>query len=326
MPDATDFRALHDEVLRAHARLRPYVRETPVVRSDALSERTGGDVWLKLESLQHTGSFKVRGAMHKLLRLAPEVRGRGVVTASSGNHGAGVAWSARALGVRAVVCVPEGASPVKVAAIRALGAEVRVFGTDGLDTEHHAREVAAHEALTYVSPYNDVDVMVAQGSVGVELAAQVGALDAVYVAVGGGGLIGGIAAYLKPLRDSVRMVGASPVHSPVMAESVRAGEIVEMVSHATLSDGTAGGVEVDTVTFPVCRALVDDWVLVDEAAIAEAMRSALTNEHMLVEGAAAVALAALSRHAGRHRGERVGVVICGANVSTEVLRRVLADA
>ncbi|MCC6928230.1 MAG: threonine/serine dehydratase [Gemmatimonadaceae bacterium] len=326
-----DLAVLPAQIRAARERLRDHIRQTPFDLSLPLSERLQGNVRLKGEHLQHTGSFKARGALHKVLCLTPEGRARGVVAASSGNHGAGLAWGCRLVGVRAVIYVPEQASPAKVAMIRRLGAEVRCFGTDGLDTEEHARAVAEREGMTYVSPYNDLEVLCGQGTIGVEMAEQLATgetLDAVIVSVGGGGLIGGVAAALKAAMPTVRVIGALPANSPVMAESVAAGTIVVRASLPTLSDGTAGGIEAGAITFPACQALVDEWVLVSEAEIAAAMRRFVEEHHQLIEGSAGVALAALERIAavGGTRGldgQRVAVVLCGANITTETLVDVL---
>lgn len=314
---------LADEVLLAEARIRPHIRETPLVESLALSELAGGRALLKLENLQHTGSFKARGALNVLLALPPEALARGVVAASSGNHGAAVAFAARALGARALVFVPQGASPVKLAAMRRLGAEVVAHGDDTLEAELFARAYAQGRGMAYVSPYNDPLVVAGQGTVGVEIARQVGRLDALVVAVGGGGLVAGVAAHLRAVWPGVRVIGAQPANSAVMAESARAGRIVELPSLPTLSDGTAGGIEPGAITFELCRALVDEYVLVDEAQIASAMRQMVEAEHMLVEGAAGVALAAYLEAAPRLPGQAVGVVVCGANVSLATLRSIL---
>lgn len=331
MSHHVDPSSLPDAIVAARARVRPHVRLTPFDASLPLSRRLGGQVHLKGEHLQHTGSFKARGALHKVLRLAASARDAGVVAASSGNHGAGLAWACGIAGVHAVIYVPEQASPAKVAMIKRYGAEVRHFGIDGLDTEEHARAVAAHEGRTYVSPYNDIDVVCGQGTIGVEMAEQLGdnGLDAVVIAVGGGGLIAGVAAYLKHVMPHLHVVGALPFNSPIMAESVAAGRIVNRESLPTLSDGTAGGIEHGALTFPLCQALVDEWVLVDEAAIASAMRRFVEEHHQLVEGAAGVALAALEQRAAAGggavglKGERVGVVLCGANISNARLVEVL---
>ncbi|MEO7966158.1 MAG: threonine/serine dehydratase [Gemmatimonadaceae bacterium] len=328
MTSPFDSQPLHDAVVEAHARLRPFIRETPLEESPALglekkSGSSGSTVFLKLENLQHTGSFKARGALNRLLCLTQQERGQGVVTASSGNHGAGVAWASAQLGIEATVFVPEQASSAKVSLIERYGATVHRVGIDGLDTELHARDVAASRGATYVSPYNDAAVMAGQGTVAVELATQASSLDALYVAVGGGGLIGGIAAYLAHALPSTRIIGALPEHSPVMERSIRAGHVIEMESLPTLSDGTAGGIESDSVTFPVCEALVDEWMLVTEQEIAQALRRCIDAHHMLIEGSAGVALAAYERNRARHVGERVGIVLCGANISVDRLRQVL---
>lgn len=303
--------------------IRPYVRETPISRSLALGEATGAEVWLKCENFQVTGSFKIRGAMNRLLTLSESERAHGVVTASSGNHGIATSHAGQVLGIPVTVFVPEGVSPVKAGAMRRLGAQVVVFGTDGLDTELEARRRAADEGCTYVSPYNDAAVIAGQGTIAIELRRQLDAFDAVVVAVGGGGLIGGIALDLDAHCPGTRIIGAQPANSCVMAESVRSGHVVERASLPTLSDGTAGGVEADSITFTLCRDLVDDWVEVDEAAIGREMRQAVEDEHMLIEGSAAVAVAALRVRAEALRGQRVVVVLCGANVSAERLRSVL---
>ena len=316
-------RSLVGQIAAAADRIRPHVLATPLVPSMASGEATGANVWLKCENQQLTGSFKLRGATNCLLALDPAARSRGVVAASSGNHGIAVSWAGRALGVPVTVFVPEGASAVKVAAMRRLGAEVRAFGTDGLDTEIEARRVAAETGRPYVSPYNDPVVVAGQGTVAVELRKQLPDVEVVVVAVGGGGLIGGMAIDLKHHLPGVRIIGAVPAHSPVMAASVRAGRIVQMPTQPTLSDGTAGGIEEGSITFEICRDLVDDWVEVPEEAIARAMRHCIEQEHMLVEGSAGVAVAAVSQLGESLRARQVAIVLCGANVSIEPLRAVL---
>lgn len=305
------------QVLDAERRIRPHILETPVQSSPALSALLGAEVLIKTEQEQATGSFKLRGAFNKILTLSHDDRRRGVVAASSGNHGAAVAYACRALGIQATVYVPEGASTAKVGKIRAKGAEVVHFGTDGLDTELEARRVAVETGRAYVSPYNDVAVMAGQGTLAVELLQQAGELTYVYVAVGGGGLIGGMASYLAEVAPGVRVVGALPEASPVMAASVAAGHVVEMATFPTLSDGTAGGMEADSVTFDVCRTLVHEWVTVSEDEIAEAMRLWARHHEGEIEGAAGVAIAACLRGAGRMDGQRVAIVICGGNIAPE---------
>jgi len=314
---------LVDAIRAADARIRPVVRETWLEASPVFSERTGHEVLVKLENLQHTGSFKLRGATNKILSLGPSASDMKVVTASSGNHGAAVAHALRGIGGKGLIFVPNGASPTKVANIRKLGAEVEFFGDDSADTEAHARSYAEERGWLYVPPYNDPDVVAGQGTIAAELARQTGPIDNVFVSVGGGGLISGIAAYMKGVSPQTRIIGCSPAASCVMARSVEAGKVLDLPSDETLSDGTAGGIEPDTMTFPLCRDLVDHWIDVSEEEIAEAMRVFIDGHHMLLEGAAGVALAGLAKAGPAWSQGRSVVVICGANISRPVLRNVL---
>ena len=307
----------------AEPRIRPYVRETPLDHSLHFSQSTGAEVFLKLENLQYTGSFKVRGAMNKLLSLAPAQRRRGVVAASSGNHGAAVAYGLHALGLAGIVFVPETASVTKLAAMRRYGVEVRQHGDDSLVSELAARAYAEEHGLAYISPYNDPDVVAGQGTIGVELMRQLPHVDAVFVSVGGGGLIGGIAGYLKAQLPNVMVIGCLPMNSPVMAESIKVGQIVDMVSLPTLSDGTAGGIEPGAMTFELCRRWVDEYVLVTEEEIAAAMRLVMESHHQLIEGAAGVAVAGFLKRQTEFRGKNVAIVLCGANISLASLKSIL---
>ncbi len=311
------------EILRAERRIRPHLRETALEPSPVLSEQTGCNVFLKLENLQRSGSFKFRGAINKLLALSDDERRRGIVTASSGNHGAAVALGLGTVGARGTVFVPEAASPTKVEAIRRSGAQVRHYGIDGVDTEIHARDHARRNGLTFISPYNDPQVVAGQGTIGVELARQIERIDAVFAAVGGGGLISGVAGFLKSMDAATRVIGCSPANSAVMAASVRAGRILDLESKPTLSDGTAGGIEPGAITFDLCRTLVDDFVEVSEDQIATAMRGFMETHHMMIEGAAGVAVASLLKTADRFHGKNVVVVLCGANIGLETLKSVL---
>ena len=285
---------------------------------------TGCEVSFKLENLQHTGSFKVRGALNKVLSLKDGERHRGVVAASSGNHGLAVAWATAKLGTGCTVFVPEDASKTKVAAMREYGAEVRFHGDDAAVSETRAREVADEDGLAYISPYNDPEVVAGQGTIGVELTRQLDGLDAVFVPVGGGGLISGIAGYLKGIAGGgVRVYGCQRENSAVMRESVEAGRVLDLPSESTLSDGTAGGLERGTITFGPCRSWVDEWVLVSEEEIAEAMNLFMDAHHLMVEGAAGVSVAAFLKKQDELRGRRAAVVVCGANISLATLKGIL---
>ena len=245
------------------------------------------------------------------------------MTASTGNHGAAVAFAARQLDLPARVVVPENADAGKVASIRALGGEVLTHGTDSADAETHARALAAAEGCPFVSPYNDLQVAAGQGTLGVELLQQLAGVEAVFIALGGGGLLAGVAAWLKSMQPRVRIIGCSPERSAVMIASLRAGGLLDMESHPTLSDGTAGGVEPGAMTFEWCRELADELVTVSEEEIAGAMRRAFTMHGLTVEGAAGVAIAAFLRQAARWRGRRVAAIVCGGNVSPATFATVL---
>jgi threonine dehydratase len=313
------------EVLRAEERIRPYVRKTALEHSAYFSGVGKANVGCKLENLQHTGCFKVRGALNKMLSLSRETLAGGVVAASTGNHGAAVAWSAKILDVPSLVFVTENADSSKVAAIERRGAEVRRHGIDCLETEVHARVYAGKHGMIYVPPYNDPQVIGGQGTIGVELARQTDRIDAVFVSVGGGGLISGIATYLKSVQPEVRVIGCSPENSQVMIQSLKAGRILDSPSLPTLSDGTAGGIEADSITFDLCRDLVDDYITVTEDEIAESLHLFFKTHNMVIEGAAAVAVASYLKMQDRLKGKNVVIVICGANISPVTLKQVLSQ-
>ncbi len=320
-------------ILSAAERIRPHITETPLIPSAVLSERTGATVLLKLENRQITGSFKLRGATNKLLGLSDEQREAGVVTASTGNHGLAVAHASSQLGIAATIFMPEDASPRKVAKLRNFDVELRFIPGDAVNAETTARRTADETGQVFISPYNDPEIVAGQGTVAVEMLHQQPALDAVFVAVGGGGLIGGIGSYLKDLAgfgkparsSSVQVIGCLPENSPVMLESVRAGRIVEMESLPTLSDGTAGGIEPDAVTFDICRRVVDDWTTASETEIAEAMRLVYRESGEVIEGAAGVAVAALLKSGQRFAGQTVAVVICGGNIDEACFREIVEN-
>jgi threonine dehydratase len=302
---------LLEAVREAEARIRPWILETPLEPSPLGPQ-------LKLENLQHTGSFKARGAFSKLLALEPATRARGVIAASTGNHGAAVAYAAQRLGLPARIVVPELADPGKLAKIRGLGGEIEVYGDDSAVAEQYARRQAAKEGLAYLSPYNDLEVVAGQGTIGVELARQLPRADVVFIALGGGGLLAGVAAYLKVLWPGVVVVGCSPENSAVMIHSIRAGQILTLESKPTLSDGTAGGIEPGAITLELCRDLADDLLTVTEAEIQTAMRLVLEAHGRMIEGAAGVAVAGYLRQAARWKGRTAVAIVCGGNVAPAV--------
>lgn len=290
---------------------------TPLQHSQPISDRLGVHTFLKCEHLQPTGSFKLRGALNKLAKLQTTQNAKQIIAASSGNHGLAVAYSARLLGYEAEVFVPETASPMKVSAIQALGAEVVKVPGEPLRAEIAARQQAEAKALPLISPYNDLDVIAGQGTIGVELLEQLPQLDAVIIAVGGGGLISGIGTYLKAKNPDLEIIGAWPKVARSLHACLEAGEIITIQEEATLSDGTAGGVEDDAVTFPIAQTVIDKTVLVSEAEIAMAMRTVAEAERWIVEGAAGVAVAGITQLASEYQGRKVAVILCGRNITIE---------
>jgi threonine dehydratase len=317
---------IHGLCLAAEARIRPYIRQTPLEPSINFGRETGGRVFLKLENLQHTGSFKVRGALNRLLVLDDDQKRAGVVTASSGNHGMATAFGMNRLGIDGIVYLPETASPLKVRMLQRLGAAIRFHGSDCDATETFARREAERAGKVYISPYNDPFVVGGQGTIGLEILDRMPQVDCIMVSVGGGGLISGIAGAVKALREQTRIVGCLPAHSPAMAASVKAGRIVDVQTRDTLSDGTAGGIESGAITFDPCRTLVDDWVIVSEAEIRSAMIRVFDNHRLVIEGAAAVTVAGFLKMAPQLAGQSVALVVCGGNIDVNLFKTIICPS
>lgn len=310
---------LAQRVIEASERIKPVVIETPVESENTLAPDFGGELFFKLENLQQTGSFKLRGASNRILSLTPAEAARGVIAASNGNHGLGVAAAARRAGIAAEVYVSSHVSPMKAQRIEEYGARILRVGNDPLEAEIGARAAAAQQGKVFISPYNDVLVMAGQGTIAVELLKQLSSVDVVFVAVGGGGLIGGVGAYLKHASPATEIVGCWPENSPVLYESIKAGEIVDVAEQPTLSESTAGGLETGSVTLDICAKVIDRSVLVTENEILAAMKKVRTMFGWTIEGAAGVAVAAFLKEAERYRKKYIAVVICGGNLSPQIL-------
>jgi threonine dehydratase len=317
-------RSLFERITQAHEAIRPQVPVTPLERSSALSARLGCEVLLKCEHLQPTGSFKIRGATNKIRLLGADARRAGVITASTGNHGQAVARAGALAGVPVTVYVAASAARSKMDAIRRLGADLSVIDGTTLDAELAARRCASEQGKTYVAPYNDLDVMAGQGTLGVELSEQAPQLDAVFISVGGGGLIGGVGTAIEHLSPSTQVVGVWPENSPCLLRALEAGHLFEVPESPTLSDGTAGGIEPGSVTFPICQSVIDATLTVTESEIATAMREVAAADHWMVEGAAGVALAGLVKTASAWQGRKVAVVLCGRNIALETFLEAIA--
>ena len=316
---------LVEEINLAHKRIDSFIKRTDVIRSSSLSRLIDGDVFLKLENSQPTGSFKLRGAANKILSLDKEETSKGLLTASSGNHGGAFAYMVDQLGIEGTIYLPETVSTTKLETLKQYDVETILIGNDSVIPELEARKQSELTGKIYVSPYNDSIVVAGQGTIGLELNEQIKELDSVIVPVGGGGLIGGIASYLKNVNPSIKIYACQPKNSAVMYESIRAGYIVEMESKPTLSDGTAGGIETDTITFDLCKKHVDDFFLVIEEDIRKGIIWAIENQNLLIEGAAALTIASLINHQEKFRGQTVALIICGGKISVEKLSEVLAE-
>jgi threonine dehydratase len=313
---------LHD-IYRARQRISTVVTRTPVIRSSLLTEQVGASVYLKAESLQKTGSFKIRGATNKMLCLTTEEKARGVVTVSSGNHGRAVAYIAQQLGINAVICMSMRVPRNKLDAIKRLGAEVVVTGDSYEQAEIHALQLQEERRLTLIDPFDDPLVIAGQGTIGLELLEDIPEIDTVIVPLSGGGLISGIALALKSASPSIRVIGVTMDRAPVMYHSLRAGAPIEMTEEDTIADALVGNIGVNNkYTFRMVQEYVDDTVLVSDEEIATAMAFALEEHHLVVEGGGAVGIAALLHRRVNELGRNVVVVLSGSSVDLPLLLKV----
>src|SRR3974390_1046938 len=304
----------------ACTRIYGLARQTPVARLPRDSRLPSSvRAFAKMEQQQLTGSFKLRGASNKIFSLPPDIAAKGVVTSSTGNHGLGVAAAASFRGIDAEIYLSSKVPEAKWKKIASYGVRIRKVGDDPLEAELAARAAAEESGRTYVSPYNDWQVVAGQGTIAVELLRQVEPIDAVYIATGGGGLISGIGTCLRARSPQTEIVGCWPENSRVLYECIRAGRILEYPETYTLSESTAGGVEPGSITFGLASRAIHRSLLVSEDAILDAMRWA-GDRGWTIEGAAGVALAALFQDANRYEGKNVVVVFCGGNLSPDVQR------
>ncbi len=314
------------DVYLARQRIASIARRTPLVHSPLLTRHVGSSVHLKLESLQETGSFKIRGAANKMLNLTAEEKARGVVTGSTGNHGRAVAYVASRSGINAAICISARVPSNKADAIRRLGAEVVVYGKSYDESVSHALRLAEERGLTMIDSFDDPFVIAGQGTIGLELLEDFPEINTAVVPLAGGGLLGGIALTLKSANPTIRVIGVSMERAPVMYYSLKAGTPIEMEEEETIAHALAGGLGEDNqYTFRMVQEYVDDVVLVSEEAIAEAMAFALEQHHLVVEGAGAVGIAALLHRKVREVGRNVAVVVSGSNVEIPLLLKIAQD-
>lgn len=309
-----------DNVYRARNALKDVVRKTDVIHAPKLCE--GADLYLKTENLQITGSFKVRGAYYKMTRLSAEEKARGVIACSAGNHAQGVALAAQKNGIKAVICLPDGAPISKVEATKSYGAEVCLVEGVYDDAYQKALELRDEKGYTFIHPFNDEDVIAGQGTIALELVEQLPDVDAVLVPIGGGGLISGIAYTLKTINPRIRVYGVQATGAPSMKNAVEHGQVEELPSVATIADGIAVKKPGD-LTYDICSRYVDGIVTVSDDEISAAILALMEQHKLVTEGAGAVAVAAAMFHKVDLQGKKAVCVLSGGNIDVTILSRVI---
>src|SRR4030043_313165 len=312
---------LWEEIEFARNKIREVIFQTPMIYSDAFSKMTGKEVFLKLENLQKTGSFKIRGAYYKLSQLTPSMKKKGVVAASAGNHAQGVAFTSSLLGIHSTIVMPEGVSLAKQIATRSYGGEVILFGQDTDEALGYAKKLA-EDGRFLIHPFDDEQVIAGQGTIGMEVLEEVPEVDSIIVPVGGGGLISGIATIVKKRKPKVKMIGVQSVHAPSAFYSVKRKNIVEVKVKPTLADGIAIR-RVGEVTFPIIQREVDEIITVNEEEIASAILMLMERKRVVAEGAGAAPLAALFSRRLKTKLKRMVLVISGGNIDVNLLDRII---
>ncbi len=312
------------EALDAEKRIKDHVIETQLEHSKFLSELGNCNVYLKLENMQITGSFKLRGSANKILSTLENKRDAEFVTASSGNHGLAFAYITNKFGIKGTIFLPTTTPNSKRKPIKQYDVKVSFYGDDCVKTEIYAREIAKRNSLVFVSPYNDPKIIAGQSTIAIELEKQLKSIDYIFVPVGGGGLISGIAGYLKEKVTPVTIIGCQPFNSAVMYESVKAGKILDLPSKPTLSDGTAGGIEENSITFDLCKQYVDDYVLLTEDEIKEAIKLVSEKHYMQIEGAAALSVASFIKNCEKFEGKNIVLILSGSKIDIEKFKNIIS--
>lgn len=311
------------DVYRAAKQLEGVARKTRLIHSDFFSEQCHNDVYLKPENLQHTGAFKLRGAYNKISQLTPEERAKGVITASAGNHAQGVAYAAQKLGVKAVICMPATTPILKVEGTRALGAEVVLYG-DGFDDAYaHSLELQKKYGYVYIHPFNDLQVLLGQGTTALEIIDALKDVDAILCPIGGGGFASGVALATKLVNPNVKVIGVEPENAACMKAALEADKVVTLASADTVADGcavkTAG-----TLTFEFCKKYLDDIITVSEIDIMNALLSLIEKHKLVAEGAGVLSLAALAKLP--FQGKKVVSIISGGNIDISTISALIDKA
>ena len=312
-----------DRIIEAHKKIAPYVNYTPLIYSNFLSQNR--TVKLKLESLQITGSFKLRGAMNKLLSLSEEQKTRGVIAVSTGNHGKGVAYASSLLGIKSTIYMSSMVPQYRKEAIESLGAKVEIIGSNSDEADLHAREVSKKENIILIHPFDDEDIIAGQGTVGLEMLKEFPEVDTVIIPTSGGGLIGGIALAIKFQKPSVKVIAVSMERGPSMYESLKHGKPVDVEELETLADCLGGSIGLDNkYTFNIAKEIIDDFVLVDEDKIAEGIRLNFLEHRLVTEGAAATSVMVVKDNLYTNLGTNIICLICGGNIESKLFTKIIS--
>jgi threonine dehydratase len=308
--------------VQARTRIRHHIYQTPLIPARQIGHDHDAKVLFKAENFQLTGSFKIRGALSKL--SSPLIEGR-LITASSGNHGIGAAFASKVLSKDLTVVLPNTVTQAKLEKIRSFGVDVILHGAETGRAEQHAQQLAASGSYTYISPYNDADVIAGQGTIGLEILEQIDEVDNVFISMGGGGLLSGIGSVLKAFRPQTNIYGVSASNSKALAASLAAGHVVETDHLPTLADAVAGGIDKDTITFPLAKSVVDFVLECDEEEILSSVKDLAARENMIVEGSAALALAGFNNVADKLTGQTSVIILCGGNVDHDFIAKVVSS-
>ena len=312
-----------DDFKKAHKSISPYINYTPLIHSLALSKNL--EVYLKLECLQVTGSFKLRGATNKLLSLTNEQKNKGVIAVSTGNHGKGVAHAAKQIGIKSTIFMSSMVPEHRKKAIESLGAKVEIIGNNSDEADLYAREFAKKNNITLVHPFNDLDVIAGQGTVGLEMLEAMPDIDSVIIPTSGGGLIGGIALAIKLQKPNVKIIATSMKRGPSMYESLKAGKPVDVKEEETLADCLGGSIGLENqYTFGICKDVIDDFILIDEPKIAEGIKFNFEKHKLVTEGAAATSIMAVKDQLSSHFGKNTICLLCGGNIDSELFGKIIS--
>ena len=312
-----------DDFKKAHKSISPYINYTPLIHSLALSKNL--EVYLKLECLQVTGSFKLRGATNKLLSLTNEQKNKGVIAVSTGNHGKGVAHAAKQIGIKSTIFMSSMVPEHRKKAIESLGAKVEIIGNNSDEADLYAREFANKNNITLVHPFDDLDVIAGQGTVGLEMLEAMPDIDSVIIPTSGGGLIGGIALAIKLQKPNVKIIATSMKRGPSMYESLKAGKPVDVKEEETLADCLGGSIGLENqYTFGICKDVIDDFILIDEPKIAEGIKFNFEKHKLVTEGAAATSIMAVKDQLSSHFGKNTICLLCGGNIDSELFGKIIS--